>query len=285
MPGSASFNIRPASESDRDSLNELMQGEPYIHKHLDWTSPLERIGERPFLIADYAGEVLAALSCPPDPSGIAWMKLFASAGSDSPQKYWDALWEQARSDLDSDAGFKMVVAMPYQEWFERFLISSGYSIFQEVILFEWSTKKPPDVQIPGVVIRPVDPLDLDEIVEIDRSAFEPVWVNSYASLERAIGMAAYSTVLLVDQAVVGYQISTHAPKGGHLARLAIRPGFHSRGLGYALVVDMQRYFFRSGAQKVTVNTQNDNHASIALYKKAGFWLTGKKYPVYRFPGR
>jgi ribosomal protein S18 acetylase RimI-like enzyme len=285
MPGSDSFLIRSASEIDRSALSELLDQECFIHKHLDWTSPLERIGEKPFLLAESAGEVIAALACPPNPSGIAWLKLFTCSGHAQPKKYWDVLWERAQSDLDPLAGFKVVVAMPYQDWFERILISSGFSILQEVILFEWASRQPSVIQIAGVVIRPVDPNDLDEIVEIDQVAFEPVWVNSHTALDRAIRVADYSTVILVDQRVVGYQISTKAPNGGHLARLAILPGFQSRGLGRALVLDMQDYFFRSGSQKVTVNTQNDNQASIALYQKAGFWRTGKKYPVYQFLGR
>lgn len=285
MPDSESFLIRSASEVDYPTLRELLDQESFIHKHLDWISPLERIGEKPFLLAESAGEVIAALSCPPNPSGIAWLKLFTCSSHAQPKKYWDVLWKRAQSDLDPMAGFKLVVAMPYQDWFERILISSGFLVLQEVILFEWSSRQPPVIQIPGVVIRPVNQIDLDEIVEIDQAAFEPVWVNSHTNLERAIRVADYSTVILVDQTVVGYQISTKAPNGGHLARLAILPGFQSRGLGYALVLDMQDYFFRSGGQKVTVNTQNDNQASIALYQKAGFWRTGKKYPVYQFPWR
>jgi len=35
-----------------------------------------------------------------------------------------------------------------------------------------------------------------------------------------------------------------------------------------------------GVTRLTVNTQSDNLASLALYEKMGFTVTGEKFPVY-----
>ena len=83
-------------------------------------------------------------------------------------------------------------------------------------------------------------------------------------------------------ALVGYQISTASPLGGHLARLAVCPEQQCKGIGYSLVVDTLSQFNRRGAQRVTVNTQQDNLASLSLYKKAGFRETREQYPVYQY---
>jgi ribosomal protein S18 acetylase RimI-like enzyme len=45
---------------------------------------------------------------------------------------------------------------------------------------------------------------------------------------------------------------------------------------------MLSQFDRRGAQAVTVNTQQDNIASLSLYQKAGFRRTGEEYPVYQY---
>jgi len=37
---------------------------------------------------------------------------------------------------------------------------------------------------------------------------------------------------------------------------------------------------RRGADLITVNTQNNNHSSLALYQKMGFFRTGEEYPVF-----
>jgi ribosomal protein S18 acetylase RimI-like enzyme len=71
--------------------------------------------------------------------------------------------------------------------------------------------------------------------------------------------------------------------GGHLARLAVLPDFQCRGIGYCLLYDLLSQFYRRGARSVTVNTQNDNLASIAVYEKIGFRATGETYPIYQMP--
>jgi ribosomal protein S18 acetylase RimI-like enzyme len=62
--------------------------------------------------------------------------------------------------------------------------------------------------------------------------------------------------------------------------LAVLPEVQGQGIGYSLV----RFLLVDGfsgeePRRVTVNTQNNNHASIAVYKKAGFTFTGEEYPV------
>jgi ribosomal-protein-alanine N-acetyltransferase len=82
--------------------------------------------------------------------------------------------------------------------------------------------------------------------------------------------------------MIGYQISTASPMGGHLARLAVRPQYQKNGIGYALVKDALDQFKRRGTLRVTVNTQKDNAVSLSLYLKAGFQSVGEEYPVYQY---
>jgi ribosomal protein S18 acetylase RimI-like enzyme len=99
-------------------------------------------------------------------------------------------------------------------------------------------------------------------------------------LEIAFQQAAVATVAEDQDGIIGYQISTASSGGGHLARLAVHPRVQSQGIGYAIVRDLLAQFYRRGALQVTVNTQLDNLASLALYHKAGFQRTGEVYPVY-----
>jgi ribosomal protein S18 acetylase RimI-like enzyme len=50
----------------------------------------------------------------------------------------------------------------------------------------------------------------------------------------------------------------------------------------ALVRDTLDQFDRRGALRVTVNTQENNEVSLALYDKLGFRKTGETYPVYQY---
>ena len=127
--------------------------------------------------------------------------------------------------------------------------------------------------------------DLPEVNEIDKIAFEPLWHNSLESLTLAFNQSSLSTVAENPTQLIGYQISTAIPLSGHLARLAVRPEIQRQHIGYSLVYDMMAHFKKQGAWRITVNTQDDNFASLALYDKIGFRRTGEQFPVFECPRR
>jgi ribosomal protein S18 acetylase RimI-like enzyme len=124
--------------------------------------------------------------------------------------------------------------------------------------------------------------DLKAVEAVDVEAFSSIWQNSLSSLEVAFRQAAVATVAEVDGQIVGYQISTATPVGGHLARLAVKPKFQHQGIGSGLLTDLLAQFELRGANSVTVNTQHDNLVSLTLYEKAGFKRIGEEYPVYQY---
>jgi len=52
-----------------------------------------------------------------------------------------------------------------------------------------------------------------------------------------------------------------------------------RSIGYWLVRDLLERFSHQELYRVTVNTQDNNIASLALYQKLGFWQTGERFQV------
>jgi ribosomal protein S18 acetylase RimI-like enzyme len=274
-------SIRAATGADRQQLANLIHFEEYIHRHLDWRSPLEWIGHHPYLVVEQAGELLAALACPPDPPGVAWIHLFAASERILPEEAWRVLWPVARDQLSQYSGIR-VVAIAMQKWFESLLEKSTFDYVHDVVMLMWESSKPAPVPCnQSIVLRPMDFSDLDEVVTIDTTAFGPVWQNSRQTLEIAFMQSVISTVVEDHQRLIGYQISTVSSMGGHLARLAVRPEAQGQGVGYALVHDTLDRFKKRGARRVTVNTQNDNLPSLALYIKAGFKYTGESYRVYQ----
>jgi len=59
----------------------------------------------------------------------------------------------------------------------------------------------------------------------------------------------------------------------------VRPELQGRGVGRLLVADLIQQAERHGMYRLTVNTQSDNSASLALYRKIGFMKPGN---VIRF---
>lgn len=269
-------------ESDRQRLANLIHFEPFVHRHLDWRAPLDWIGSKPFLLAERGNRLLGALACPADPPGIRWIRLFAVASNVEAAEVWEKLWLRVLAAIHEEKDV-FIGAIPLQNWFENLLRSGGFKQINEVILMSWDRGDyHASRRIDSLSVRSMSFDDLARIEEIDRRSFGPIWHNSRETLELAYRQAALATVAESEGEVVGYQISTTLQKGGHLARLAVDPDFQRRGIGSALLDDLLAQFSRRGAMHVTVNTQRDNQASIALYEQFGFRKTGEAYPVYQY---
>ena len=273
--------VRPAVLPDQRQIANLMHFSPTIHRHLDWRYPLDWIGSPPFFVLEAQGEIISALACPPDPPSVAWVRLFVNSGKLPIEQSWRMLWEAARSDLAYKGSF-MVAAIVLQEWYHSLLLASGFFSRQSIVMLERAEQDSIDVALPaGFSIRGMLQYDLPAVAEVDAAAFDLLWQNSLPSLERAYPQAVLATVAEADGQVLGYQLSTRNPLGAHLARLAVRPALQGRGVGRALVADLIQQADRQGMARLTVNTQSDNAASLALYKKTGFCETGERYQVYQ----
>ncbi|MBI2758742.1 MAG: GNAT family N-acetyltransferase [Chloroflexi bacterium] len=277
----AGLQVRPAVSADQHKIADLIFFEPRVHRHLDWRGPLEWLGYPPYFVTEEDGRVTSALACPPDPDSIAWIRLFVQASHLNGPSAWPPLWEAARGDLLARGG-GTVAAIATQRWFESLLLLSGFTLCQHIVLLEWLERSILPVPRPaGIVIRKMSVDDLPRVVEVDAAAFEPLWHNSLSALSKAFSQAVYATVAEDASGVIGYQLSTANPFGAHLARLAVWPEAQGRGLGAALVRDLiLKLNERNSLSRITVNTQSNNAASLALYHRLGFRRTGEQFPVY-----
>jgi ribosomal-protein-alanine N-acetyltransferase len=274
--------VRPADPKDLSRLANLVHFEVFVHRHLDYRPPLDWIGHTPFLVLEQASRIEAALACPPDPAAIAWIRLFATATQIPVTTAWDVLWSEAYTQLLDDHKILCAAAIPLYSWFEALLKRNHFQKTHSIVMLSWDNPRLPEPPSKTAVsVRPMTLDDLSEVEIVDSASFSLVWQNSRTYLEIAFRQAAIATVAEYEGQLVGYQISTGTPIGGHLARLAVLPRVQGRGIGYALLYDLLNQFARRSARTLTVNTQKDNLASLSLYHKAGFELTGEEYPIYQ----
>ena len=274
--------IRRAQPADQPRLANLLYFESYVHRHLDWRSPLDWLGAPEYWVAEQNGQINAAFACPPDPEDIAWIRLFLRSTAIPAEVAWNTLWETAKQSLAERHGL-VVAAIVIHDWFQQLVEAGGFVEGQQIILLEHNGASFPEYPSPAsLLIREMLPDDLPAVASLDAEAFAPLWRNSLASLQRAFAQAGPATVAFSDGQMVGYQISTKNSFGVHLARLAVSPAFQGQKLGYLLVQDLLRQIYRLGIFRLTVNTQSNNRASLALYKKIGFQLTGERYPVFTY---
>jgi ribosomal-protein-alanine N-acetyltransferase len=276
------FSLREATPADRQRLANLIHFEVYVHRHLDWRAALDWLGHQPYLLAEDQDGIAGVLACPPDEPEIAWIRLFAARSNSTLREVWGALWEAGRTQLISSGNVR-AAAIVMQGWFRALLAESGFVHTDNIVVLSWErgTLLPQPAPI-STSIREMMPEDLDVVYRLDNLAFEYEWRNSASAIELAYGQSALATVIEAGNQVIGYQISTTSVAGGHLARLAVHPDVRGQGTGYALVYHLLEAMQQRGINHVTVNTQQDNLASLAVYARAGFKQVDEQYLVYQY---
>lgn len=275
---------RPANAADHQPLSNLIFYETRLHRHLDWRSPLDWLGDPFFWVLEEGNRMMAALACPVETEHIAWVRLFVHAADWSAGNAWDLLWHAAKEGI-AQAGGAVVGAIVMQPWFQNVLAASGFENRQGIVMLEWRgfTSRPRAVvEAQGFRIRAMSEADLPGVEVTDAASFEPLWQNPLFTLKNAFAQSLIRTVLEDEHGIAGYQLTTGNGLRAHLARLAVHPRAQGRGAGRLLLSDLFAKLAAQGIGRLSVNTQSDNHVSLRLYERMGFVRTGEQFPVYTF---
>ena len=274
--------VRRVSLIDQPVLSGLLVPENHIHHHLDWRTPYEWLGSQPFWITEDKGRFLAALACIQEILPTAWIRLFAVAPTIKPDTAWKLLFEKVLADFVVYTDIQ-IVSLAIKDWYEEILQANNFNICQSIIVMDWNGDLPGPAQAQkGIILRQMTDSDLKSVLTLDHLCFDDIWKISKKSLKLAFNQSSYSIVAELENKIVGYQISSSVLNNAHLSRLAVLPDVRRQGIANLIVRNMLEYFHMTGISNVTVNTQDDNRASIALYSRLGFKYSGDLYPVYLF---
>jgi ribosomal-protein-alanine N-acetyltransferase len=278
------LQVRQAVEQDHERIANLVFYESSSHRHLDWHSPLEWVGSPNYWVREEGGRITAALACPEDPPHVAWIRFFGHHQDLPASDAWTSLWKTARSEISQGNEKTYVAAIAVKRWFQSLLLSSGFELKQSIVLLELNYQNTRIFPVPhGIRIRPMQDADMPAVAQVDLAAFGQFWHNTGNVIQKARMQCASATVAEDASGVIGYQLSTKNPLGAHLARLGVSPEAQGRGVGTALVSQLIQEFNADQPGRLSVNTQSDNAASLALYKKIGFVRTGEHFPVFVYP--
>ncbi len=273
--------VRQVEDQDRTNLANLIHFGTYVHRHLDWRSPVGWIGHHPFHIIERNNKIIAALACPPEPPKIAWVRVFVCNSHFPQNKAWEILWPKTKSQL-LNMGVEILAAIPLQKWVKGLLHEHGFDHTHNVISLAWDKQGIVENKDAPVNIREMNHDDLPQVLNVDSAAFDPLWQNSYSLLELAFESACIASVAVEDAEIIGYQISNPTQYGVHLGRLAVHPKAQQKGVGTALIRNLQSTFSKSYSGRISVNTQDTNKRSLFLYNKAGFKETNEAFPVFQY---
>lgn len=274
------WNVHHARADHIPTIRAFLTATDRKHLHLDWMEVSEYLERSPFLIGSVQGVPAACLSNPPYLKSVSWLRLFAVSSGYDLQPAWDALWQIAERQA-IEQGIGEVYVLATVEWLHDLLQNSDFTPFNRVVFLEREEASRLSLQHEGPPIQPMTLDDVDEVLRLDHRAFHLPWQMDEPSLKAAFHHPLVATVLKSGRWIIGYQITTLSAFGAHLARIAVEPDLQNRGLGRNLVVDMLDKVHQRGYETVSVNTQEDNQASLRLYRQLDFQISDLQYLVYQ----
>lgn len=276
------FVITPYERRHRQAISDLLFRSYRVHTHLDWHDAEDWL-ELPGVITRLAwqGVELAGVMAASEPlHNTAWIRIAALRDQPMPQSILQALWTELKQEL-LGLNIHTVALLLVRDWIARYIAPLGFRHVEEIITLRRDSEKLPKTSLPEVTLRTSNTADTAIITALDNAAFAPPWQLSPLEVRQALRIAAHSTVAMMQDQIVGYQITTTYRGTAHLARLAVLPALQGQRVGAALLDDMLRTFLRRGVQTVTVNTQATNYHSQHLYDRYEFYRNGYDLPVWQ----
>ncbi len=275
------ITITPYARRHRRDFLRFLQNDQRLHIHLDWQMVDEWISdpEVPVYLAFHERQLVGAIASAPALGHTTWLRLLGLGNAIDADILLAELWAPLRDQLLS-IGVTQIATLLLQPWMTPHLTALGFTYLDEIVTLR---RQGMDVPLPlrsDVLVRHADWREVRQVVEIDHTAFLPIWQLTETSLRQAARSSYSFTVAELDGRMVGYQISTMYQDGAHLARLAVLPDVQGQGIGGLLIGEMIGQFLRRGVMSVTVNTQQTNVQSQRLYQRYGFSLTGLTMPVW-----
>jgi ribosomal-protein-alanine N-acetyltransferase len=124
-------------------------------------------------------------------------------------------------------------------------------------------------------LRPYAPGDFETLYAIDQVCYPRGIAYSRRQLRWFIGRpGTRCLVARLDDAMVGFVIAHSQVSRGHIITLDVLPEHRRRGLGRALVAEIEREFPARGVRLIELETATDNQPAIAFWQNCGYRIVG-----------
>ena len=270
------YQIRPARNDDWFSIERLLGLADRHYLALEWWTIQEWLGSPTFLLAtDQHGRTVGLMLTVASGVPVAWLRAISVISEGCLTPLLEASVQAAQAYGSTGIAF-----LGSEGWILSTLDQGGLRQVNQVITLRcrgpWLTRHGPS----GLQVQQAGASDIAPVLAVDHAAFAPMWWYSREVLVRAMNIALSFDVAYVDGEYVGYQLSTLRNGRGHIVRLAVHPRWHRQGIAARLLSEAMNAFDESRAESVTVNTQEDNLASLELYRRFSFHPAGNPWAVW-----
>jgi ribosomal-protein-alanine N-acetyltransferase len=273
---SSRYQVRTTTHDDGPAIWRLLKDANHCYLALEWWTVEDWLGRPTLLLATDRNERLAGVMLAITGDGpIAWLRVIAVSSNECLASLLEASVQAVLAQ-----GLTGLAMLGGEGWIPSQLKSTGFQRVNQVVTLRHRGTWPMHFGPPDLKVRVATPADMNAVLAVDHAAFEPMWWYGREVLHRALNVALCFSVAYLDGECVGYQFSTLRDGRGHIVRLATHPHRQRRGIGGRLLSEAMLALGQAGAEPITVNTQQDNLASLQLYRRFSFDRAGKLWAVW-----
>ena len=270
--------VRPITNKDGRQIFRLLETAWRVHTRMVWSSLKMRLTQLPGLLVEDQAGLRGFMLIEPHPPKTGVIIAAGLRDTWSVTPYLTLLLPKIEQ-LAREAALSSLTYVGYETWLMDVLPEFGFEVREQIILFErFGDGSPPDTAQPAT-LRLAHRDDLAAIRALDALAFDHLWHKPSAYFNEALAVAGSFVVAEMEGQIVGYEWCEMHEKRGHLTRLGIHPAYQGRGIGGQLLRRAIIDALHQGVNLITLNTQENNRRSQALYTRFGFVQTAHRVPV------
>lgn len=138
-------------------------------------------------------------------------------------------------------------------------------------------------------IRPMQTVDLEPVMAIDRASFSLPWPENaykFELEENPLSKLWVAEISRSDQSkqLVGMIVIWLILDEVHIATLAVHPDFRRQGIAQELLSTAMDYAIQKGMLQATLEVRAGNHPAQSLYRQFGFNVAGQRHRYYQDNG-
>lgn len=283
MPGFAAnrpnSTVRAITQADSRAILRMVDTAWRVYLRL---SPLElkdKLARVPgYLAEDYLG-LRGFMIIEPQPSQVAFLLAAGLRDTWHPKPYLQLLLPAVEAATKAHNLSKLVY-IGNAAWLVQELKERGFRTQEWVVTLERSARETPPMPPETVVrLRPVTAADLPSLSALDALSFNEIWHYAIGDIADALLKEGSFVLAEFDGRIVGYEWCEMYASHAHLSRLAVRPDYQGRGIGAQLLHRAIADALSRNLDHITLNTQENNLRSLALYRRFGFETTPERMPM------
>ena len=128
---------------------------------------------------------------------------------------------------------------------------------------------------PKITLRTYTPEDFETLYEIDQACYEPAIAYSKREFRNYLRFPGAECVIAEENGkAIGFCLTAHQQARGYIITIDVLVKFRRRGVGTALLSEVERRLATHGVNEIGLETATDNESAIAFWQRHGYRTRG-----------